>query len=150
MLKTDERDIDGLHVTSTQLPPMRSIALMTRMGRVVLPALAKLDGFSLATLRQADLGSLGPMISDLFARLSDEDAARMIREILVATSVRTPDGKNVELINDGAIDKAFAGRLPALLAAIKFALEVNYSGFFAGNSGSQTSSPESPNPTSKD
>lgn len=140
-LKTEVREIHGLTVTSTQLPPMRSVMLMTRMARLGLPAFAKMEGLTIGGLGQLDLSALAPALAELFGRLSDRDAADLVRAILEGTSVREGNGKSVELINDGAIDTVFSGRLPALFAVVRFCVEVNYRDFFAG--GLDSTDPES-------
>lgn len=149
MLKTETRTIDGLEVTTTQLPSMRALRLMTRIGRLIMPSLAKLDGLSVGALLRAEMSSIGPAVSELFDRLTDSQAEELVREILVATAVDV-DGKRVELINGAAIDKVYSGNLPALFSTIRFALEVNYGGFFSVDSApsptaeSTTGAPASP------
>lgn len=143
-LKTETRDIDGLTVTSTQLPAMRSFALMARLGKVIAPALGMVEGVSLTS----GIGALAPALAQLFAQLDGAEAESLAREVLASTSV-VVDGRRLELSRTEMINLAFEGRIKTMLATLKFALEVNYGDFFAGGlSGAAAPAPSPPAPAS--
>jgi len=124
-LRTESRQIDGLTVTSTQLPAMRSFRLMARLGKVISPALGHVDGISLSS----DLSTLGPALAALFASIDGDEAESLAREVLASTTVDV-DGKRLELGRTEMVNLAFEGRIKAMLETLKFALEVNYGSFF--------------------
>jgi len=133
-LRTETREIAGVEVTSTQFPAMRSLRLMTRLGKVLAPLLGGLDGVDLKTLKmtsQIDLSALGRALSAAFVQLAEQDAAQLALDIL-ASSVALVDGRRVELTSTAKIDGVFDGNLKGLLGAIRFAVEVNYGDFFSG------------------
>lgn len=129
-LKTEIRTIDGLEVRSAQLPALRTLALSAKLGRVAAPALGRLGGLSL----RSSVADLIPAIMDLCSRLGEGEVESLATEILAATSVTVDDGKGPRLVtlnNRQAIDSVFSGRFRTMLYVIVFALEVNYSDFFA-------------------
>lgn len=123
-LRTETRTIDGLDVTTTQLPAMRASVLFAKLGRIVGPALAQLG-----------TTNLGGLVGLVFQNLSPADVPALTQEILASTTVLL-DSKAVPLGQPGMIDLVFSeqGRLPALLKVLRFSLEVNYSDFFDGGS----------------
>lgn len=126
MLKTDTRTIDDLEVHSSQLPALRAFALFARMGKVLAPALGKMQGLSM----QADVSALGPALSELFSRLDGAEAKELAKEILCATVVLV-EGKRLTLSTDEAINMVFNGKLRTFIKTMAFALEVNFADFIA-------------------
>ncbi len=137
MLKTENRTIDGLEFTTTQLPAMTAFGLIPRLGRVVAPTLTKLT-----TMNGAD--DVGPALAELFSKLDPDEAQALTRDLLRATSVKI-NGKVVPLDRDETINIAFGGRLTLLLKAVWFAVQVNFADFLEAASvgGSSTKTPES-------
>lgn len=135
-LRSETRDIDGMSMTTTQLPALRSLALMTRLSKIIAPALGYLDGLDL----KSDISALGPALAALFAGLDGEQAQALAREILIASTI-VIDGRMVALSDGTMIDHAFSGKMKSFLGALKFALEVNYSDFLGGNKGLALASP---------
>jgi hypothetical protein len=116
---TLERDIDGHRYAVTQLPAMRALRLLNRLGRVAGPALATLvDGGAAAP------GALGLAAEGLFERLPDEELEAIVKELLASARA---DGK--ELLPQ--FDLHFQGCMSTLFRVLSFALEANYGGFFA-------------------
>ncbi len=123
--KTEKRTIGGLEYSTTQLPAMKALALSTRIGRAVGPALAAASGVDMG----ADVAALAPAITRLFASLDGAEAQALTKEILQGTTV-VFEGKHVHLGDTAAIDHVFTGRLGELFTVVKFALEVNFTDFF--------------------
>ena len=127
MIKTEQRDIRGLSVTSVQLPAMRSYGVFTRLGVVLGPALAALTegGADLSNL-EADLTGLGPAIGALLGGLAED--VPLVLALLQSTYV-VVDGSKIELTSEAKIDQAFSGNFLAMLMTLKFAIEVNFADF---------------------
>lgn len=123
--KTEKKTIDGLEFTTTQLPAMKGLALGTRLGRALGPALAKASGLA----GTQDVAELAPAIAALFSTLDGAEAQALTKDILISTQVEM-EGKLISLNSTEMIDHVFTGRLGALLQALRFALEVNFSDFF--------------------
>lgn len=123
--KTEKKTIDGLEFTTTQLPAMKALALGTRLGRALGPALAKASGLA----GSQDVAELAPAVAALFSQLDGPEAQALTREIFVATQVEF-EGKLIPLATTEMIDHVFTGRLGALLSTLRFVLEVNFADFF--------------------
>lgn len=126
MLKTESQIIDGLEVSSTQLPAMRAFALMTRLGKIIAPVLGNAEGLSM----QTDLKDLGPILTAVFTQIDVAGAGALVTEILAGTSVQL-DGRIIALGQATSVDIVFSGRLPTMMSVIRFALEVNFRDFFS-------------------
>ncbi len=123
--KTEKKTIDGLEFSTTQLTAMKGVALGTRLGRALGPALAKASGLA----GTQDVAELAPAIGALFSTLDGVEAQALTKDILAATQVEY-EGKLILLNTTEMIDHVFTGRLGTLLSVIRFALEVNFSDFF--------------------
>lgn len=132
MLKTETRSIGDLEVTVTQLPVMRATPLMAKIAKAIAPALNRLElgalGSSLAT---SNVDALVPAFGEMLTRLDEVELMAIARGVL-ASAVVVTDGKRLSLNSDEMINLAFEGRGAAFLQTIRFALEVNFSDFFAG------------------
>jgi hypothetical protein len=131
-LKTEEREINGLVVTTTELPAMRALKLLTRLGKVFGPMLA-----GLPDLKSGQLGNLAvaTALGTALGRLEEADVSSLTRDILASTRVRVEHEKGprvVELTSESSINTVFEGRLNDLLLTLAFALEVNFAAFFLG------------------
>lgn len=131
-LKTDDRDIGGLKVTTTQLPPMRALNLLTRLGKVFGPMLAQLPDLQAGKLSNEDIAmALGVALG----KLEDGDVSKLTRDILITTRVQVEvngQPRILELTDEQRINSAFEGKLEVLLQAMVFSLEVNFAAFFQG------------------
>lgn len=124
-LQTERKSIDGLEVTTTQLPSMRALALSTRLLKVVAPAMAHAGGLSMAS----DIADLAPALAALAGQLEPELVQSLTRELLAFTTVEM-SGKVMQLSTEEAINLAFAGRLMTLFKVLAFSLKVNFENFF--------------------
>lgn len=128
-VRTESREIDGLKVIVTQLPAMRAFAVFARMGKILGPALSELSGVGMGDLQNLggkDIGVIGPFLSKLTAGLADD--LDLALEVLKSVEV-VMDGKKFALLDEAAVNRAFSGRFMAMLATLKFALEVNFADF---------------------
>lgn len=117
-LRSETRTIDGLDVTTTQLPAMRSFVLLGKLLKIAGPALGELG--------EANIGKLVSMVAQ---SIDPAELPGLAREVLEQTTVIS-DGRQVQLNSIPLIDNVFNGRLPTLLKVLRFALENGYSGFF--------------------
>ncbi len=143
---TKDREIDGLRVTTTQLPPMRALVLSKRVLPLVAPllgaltplvgeiapllgkaqtleeAMAAIDPEALkAALAAIDVNAIGGALGTL----SDADLADLTMKLLAATMVSV-DGENHSLLSENDINRVFSGRFAALLQTMWFSIEVNF------------------------
>ncbi len=122
MLRTERKKIEGLEVSTTQLPALRAFALLARLGKVIGPALSKMSGMNMES-------DIGPVLGELFANLDPAESSDLVLEVLISTQVII-DNRREELNNQEAVDRVFGGNLKAMLLTMGFALKVNYSDFF--------------------
>lgn len=142
MLNKVDLTIDGLEVSTVQLPAMRAHRLFWRLGKVAPYVAARVDLFK---LDWSSVEGMAPALLELFGRLSVEESEALMREILAGTSV-TMDGKSISLDRVEMIDHVFSGKLPALYSVVAFALVVNYKDFIPGGLASQASPPTDEQP----
>ncbi len=143
-LKSETRSFgDDLKVSTTQLPPMRAMPLVTQVGRLVGSALAsgatEIAGKKLAEI---DFSKLGAVFAGVCAQLEGDELSKLTRALLSNTSAELEiDGKlrRVELRNDDVINSVFAGRFFTLFEVLAFAIEVNFGDFFGGTASSPPS-----------
>ena len=129
MIETKQRDIQGLQVTTVQLPAMRAYGVFSRLGAILGPALAELDIANVQGMSMSDdIGSLGPAVGKLLAGLSTDTA--LVLSLLQSTTVVVDEAK-IDLLSEAAINKVFTGNFLGLLATLKFAIEVNFADFLA-------------------
>lgn len=124
-LKTETETIDGLEVSCTQFPAMRSLGLMTRLGNALAPMLAVLPA---GTSLDSDATDVAPALGHALGALKPEEAQALVRDVVAGTSVIV-DGKRVELTDGARIGVVFDGRLGALLQVAWFAIRVNFADF---------------------
>lgn len=127
--KRESKTIDGIEVTCVQHGVFDGLALGTKLGKLLGPALAKAQGLSVAD----DVSKLAPALSELFSRLDGAEAQSLLAELL-SGSVALYAGPNgpvsMALGKRDAIELVFAGNLPAAIKAAVFAAQVNFSNFF--------------------
>lgn len=142
MLNKSDKVINGLTVSTVQLPAMRAHRLFWRLGKVAPYVMARVD---VSTIQwDGGLIGLAPAILELFGRLSVEDSEALMKEILAATTV-TVDGKAISLTSNEMIDHVFSGKLGSLYETIAFVLGVNYGDFISGALATQASAPAAGN-----
>ena len=129
-----EKTIDGEQYTFYQLPPKKSLKLMTRLVRIIgAPISAALgdlpDGqVNLEMILESDL-NLGAIVGALCDRL-DENEVEAIVDALLSQVIHAGQGEVSK-----KFDVLFAGRLPHLFKVLGAALEVEYGDFLAESGG---------------
>lgn len=140
-IQTRETEIRGVTFRVTQLPPMRSLKLLNKLGKAVGPALAKAGsaiGDTTDLLHaEIDFARLGEALAALFAELADDVQFEVIlRGLLSGAVVVGLEGKVQPLFGgDGAgstatFDAVFADHPADAYKLAMFSLEVNYADFF--------------------
>lgn len=120
---TQEREIDGMSFAVTQLPGMRGLKLLARLGRVLGPAVAKaLAGASNGLKGEVDFEVMGEAVGTLFERLTEKELEEVTRELLQAATV-----DNRPLLQ--GFDVTMQGKTLTILKVLLFAFEVNYGSF---------------------
>lgn len=120
--KTEEREIDGLLVSTTQLPPFRALVLSKRLLPIVAPLLA-----AGADVAEIEAGSLAEGLD----KLDDRAVQDLMLKMLAGTTVKV-DGEIRTLHDENACNAVFVGRFMTMLRVAWFAVEVN---FFPGGAG---------------
>lgn len=126
------KEIDGFKVRVTQHPARKATRLLAKVGRTIGPALGAMRGMKAADLKK-DVADLAPLISTLFAQLTDEDVDSLVVDILSYTTVVDLEANIHHMSDAKQIDAVFTGELRTLMATLAFALEVNFRDFFFGN-----------------
>lgn len=132
---TKETSIDGMTVTVTQLPAMKALRLMGRLGKTLGPALAKAAGAMQNGGLESNVAVLGDAVHVLFDRLSPDEMEQLTRELLETATVTCTVPATGQPYNGPMMpvfNTVFQGRMPSLLKTLKFAFEVNYGNFFDG------------------
>ena len=131
----EERDINGLTVTTRQLTPMRAYRLLSKLGKLAGPIAKALTPGAIERVKAGDYGAAIPIAMSVFIELKDEENEALALDILRGTAVKMSEGNQPKLLqidSSAKIDIAFQGNLKAMLGAMLFALEVNYRDFFVG------------------
>ncbi len=138
MRSTDTRTIDGFSYDVTQLPGMRGVRFLARLGRIVGPSLGglitSLQGGGLAG---ADLSAVAVSVGRLFIDLTENELEAICRELLGSATYRDPVTQKIVPVMDD-FDLHFQGRAASVLKLLAFALEVNYGNFFDALRGAVT------------
>lgn len=152
MIRTEEREFDGVQVLSTQLDVIRQSRLLGRLGKLLGDSLAQVvvaladvaavggKDAAMAALSKKNLADLAPAFTAAFERLDEAEHDQLLLRILAGTEV-VVDGKKSNLLALDKINRAFDGRLATLYKVVWFALEVNYAGFFTGPSDGSDEAP---------
>jgi hypothetical protein len=135
--KTEDKTIDGLLVTTTQLPPMLALVLSKKLLPIMAPLITAGGGDGV-DIGKLDLSSF----TGALGSVSDAEFQRLVTQVLSNTSCRF-DNENVHLGNEDAINRVFAGRFGALLQTLWFAIGVNF--FPTGGGALSASSPAKAN-----
>lgn len=138
MIETLEKEIDGVVYKATQLPAMRAVKLLNRLGRVLGPSLAKLGGaipsggkLADVDVSALDFAAIGDAVATLFGSLDDATLEALLRDLLSGVSFEA-DGKAGVLFPDSrtaAFDAHFTGRVGSIPRVALFAFEASFGGF---------------------
>lgn len=125
-----KKTIDGEEYIFCQLPPKKSMKLLTRILRIIGPALGVVvgDKTKIDDIANLDIKP-GMIVSELCSRL-DENEVEHIVDTLLSQVHHCGKGELSKVF-----DEHFGGRLPHLFNVVFAALEVEYSDFFDGKLG---------------
>lgn len=135
MREPQTKAIGGVLYEVTPLPAGKGLALLTRLAKLVAPALAAAPSLK-------DIGNFaGEAIAGLLENLTEEDTAHVCRVLAENTRVQKPTGMAALA---AIFDLHFQGDYLALVEWARFALEVNYAGFFAAITAKAPAAPAAP------
>lgn len=130
MRNKNEKTIDGITLTVTQLPAMKSMKFFREVVDTFGPALTSLG--DLSDGGDTDIAMFKPVIQSLMMSLSEEKLEMMTRKLLGDSLVLT-EGKYIGLFaGEGIFDVIFQGKVFTIFKFLRFALEVNYGDFIEG------------------
>ena len=123
MKATQEKTIDDLMVSVSQLPAGKGWRLFMKLNKALLPAISNLIG-SVKDWEKLEINGEGlkNSVETLLMELEPEKSEALIKEILQLTRV---DGQEVA----PNFDLLFQGRYLTMLKIVMFTLEVNYKSF---------------------
>jgi hypothetical protein len=152
------KTIGGRDYTVSQLPAMKAVKVLHRIGKALGPALARafaaLGGKNAgANLLEIDLsgidaGEFAEAIAGLFRDLPEAELEKLIRDLLETCTVTDEEGKTGLLMK--TFDVSMQGRMQDLFALLAFAFEVNFGNFSAALAAfvpKRRAAPASPEPT---
>ena len=108
-------------LTVQQLPAMKSVKLLARLGRVL--------GTGLGLLATGDESKVGEAIPAIFEKLNEAEAEHMIDALLFTGGLIEVKGQQLPIKDVFNIE--FSGQMAAVIRALVFALKVNYGDFSA-------------------
>ena len=126
-IENKEREIDGRGVAVSHFPGRRGLSILTRLVKLVGPALGALVGTTSQAIGLDTKVSVDAAVRALMEQLDAKGTVDFILELLTCTRL---DGKEVK---DAVFDVEFAGNYMLLAHILSFVLEVNYSSFFGPN-----------------
>jgi hypothetical protein len=133
--RTEEKIIklagEDRRLSVQQLPAMAGVKLFTRLTRLVGP--------SIALLVKGDETKIGEAVRLMLDQLTETEVEHLIGELLFKTAARVEvrdenGGSKMMLVKD-VFAGEFAGELGAIVAAVAFALQVNFGNFLGGLDG---------------
>lgn len=129
--KSDETEIDGIKIKTTQLRPRAAAQLAARLLKYLAPVLGQLKPTD-----EVDMSLLAGAMRSIMMDMSEEDLDAVVCKSLVGTIAIRNDEKGepakYELADPSQIDLAFAGKLGAMFKTVQWVLGVNYADFFDG------------------
>jgi hypothetical protein len=122
-----EKTIDGEQYTFCQLPPKKSLKLLTRLVRIVGPSVgAAMGGHADISVVLGQEINFEKIVSAICGRL-DENEVESIVDDLLSQVIHNGQGEVSK-----KFDVIFGGRLPHLFKVVGEALRVEYGDFLAG------------------
>lgn len=150
-LEGKRTEIDGVRIYCAPFDVIKQCTMLTRLLRIVAPVVGKLGGLNFSRAMEMSMAELAPAISAMMAGIDPEDVGPLLLEILGSTAATGKFGgakkdQQVSLLTTEDVNLVFKGRLPTLLKVAKFALEVNYAGFFPERKPTQPTGAATPDP----
>lgn len=123
------KTIDGTKYGVYMLPPKLARKMLVRIFQVLAPSAGEM--FSRESEEVATV--IGPVLSSLADKLSDDDLDWMMSELAKVSTAEVAPSKEPFL--EPLFDVHFRGRIAHMLKWFAFALEVQFSDFFDGSEG---------------
>jgi hypothetical protein len=126
--RNQEREIGGAVWAVTQFPAGEGLGLLTRLLKLLGPALgalAKGGGTAEDGAGGREEALTGLIVSGLLQQLDEKETVALVKRLLADTR---KDGVEILPI----FDTEFMGDYANLFRVLGFVLEVNYGGFFSG------------------
>ncbi len=123
-VETKECTLDGRNVAVTQFPGRRGLSILTRLAKIVGPALGALVGTTSAKVTMDTEVSVDGAVKALMEQLDGDATVAFVMELLCCTRI---DGSEV---TDKYFDMELAGQYMLVGKVLGFVLEVNYGSFF--------------------
>lgn len=140
-LKTVEEEIDGIKFSTTPLDAFRSLEMMGKLAQTIGPAFGALSNMEVG---DGELDKMAPILGAALRDLKPSELGPLALEILVQTTATIEvDGtlKRIDILDKGAFNKVFSGKLLTMFKALAHVLKVNYADFGLGSASSETSAP---------
>jgi hypothetical protein len=149
-VENNTREIDGMTVEVFLLPPTHALKVLTRLSKIVGEPLGLAAGALLgdkpeesrgdaeappASALQKDIPDavIGKVLAAFTDRLDEGVVLDTLKLVLANVFVKTDGDAGTRKVN---LEQDFLGKTLTMLKVFAFALEVNFSDFFAGASGS--------------
>lgn len=126
MIQTIEKNIDENIYTITQIPARRALKILTRLVKLLGPALAELVLANQKENENAD-SCIPKAVALLASSLDENDFENLVMSLL--EGIRK-DGMELK---PAIFDMEFAGKFNTLLKLLKEILQFNYGDFFLGD-----------------
>lgn len=145
-LKVEERTIGRGRYKVSQLGFGDARKVLARGGRLIAPALGKLDGVkSIGDALDLDIGSIGSALSAVLDRLTDEELDFFVETFAASTQVKIgASGSFVPLKQVMELHFAGGEGLRECWAWLRFAFELNFGPFSRGSEADAGGRPETP------
>jgi len=149
-VENNTREIDGMTAEVFLLPPTHALKVLTRLTKIVGEPLGLAAGALLgdkpaeprgdaeappASALQKDIPDavIGKVLAAFTDRLDEAVVLDTLKLVMASVHIKTAEDAGTRTLN---IDQDFRGRTLTMLKVFAFALEVNFSDFFAGAGGS--------------
>lgn len=134
-MKVEQREIDGIRYTISQMPATLSVKVFARLCRLLGEPVVRLIAGAVDSKEQLTAEQFAIVISGVFHMLDEDQAAETIKDLLRGAKCNRlagfDTGADAEI--SGAFDSHFSGRILHLLKVAQFAIETNYHDFFAAS-----------------
>lgn len=122
-----KKTIDSVKYEVSMLPPRLARKILVRIFQVLAPSAGEAFSRESEQLTQA----IGPILSTLSDKLSDDDLDWMMSELAKVTTVEVAPGQEPYL--NTIFDVHFRGKVGQMFKWFAFAMEVQYADFFGGS-----------------
>lgn len=124
LLRTEEKEIDGIKLACTAFPCLVGLGVKARLIKLLAPALGKalkgIDGDPTDIMKaDIDMGVIGEAITMLGEKLADESVTKLIMDLLSTTTI---DGQQS---TEAVFNFTFSQKYTSLYKALIFVIDTN-------------------------